>query len=176
MLLPRVALAAVVSALCCLMVTAVVWWTGDRGPGDVTAPGAGPTPVEVVRAWDARRAQAWADGDADALGALYTPGAAVGRRDVAMLETYAARGLVVEGLTTQLLAVEEVHADDDTWVLEVADRVHGGTVVGEGVRRDLPRDGVDRRRLTLRRDGETWRVASVVKVAGDGADSGGQAG
>lgn len=176
MLLPRVALAAVVSALCCLLLTLVVWWTGDHGPRDVTAPAAEPTAVEVVRAWDARRARAWADGDPAALRDLYTVGAAVGRRDVAMLEAYAARGLVVEGLTTQLVAVEEVHVDEDTWVVEVADRVHAGTVVGKGVRRELPRDGVDRRRLTLRRDGETWRVASVVQVAGDGEGSGGQAG
>lgn len=180
MLLPRAALVGVALALCCLLVTGVVWWSGEQRPERAAAEDPTPTAADVLRGWDAQRARAWAEGDVEALRALYVPGSGAGRRDVAMLRRYVERRLVVEGLTTQLLAVEEVHADEDTWVLEVTDRVHAGTVVGGGVRRALPRDGADRRRLTLRRDGERWRVAGVVALppgsVGGVASSGGQAG
>lgn len=171
MLLPRAALLGLVSAALCLLLAVVVWWsTGHRDE----AP-AGPvpelTPADVVRDWDQRRAQAWAQGDVAALRDLYAPRAAVGRRDVAMLERYVERGLVVEGLTTQLVQVQEVRGDEETWVLDVADRVHAGTVVGQGVRRALPHDNADRRRLTLRRDAGVWRVVAAVALP---ATSGGQ--
>ena len=40
---------------------------------------------EVLADWDARRADAWATGDAVALSGLYVPSSVAGRRDVAML-------------------------------------------------------------------------------------------
>ena len=55
--------------------------------------------------WDAARAEAWADGDVRRLGELYTPDSVAGRRDRAMLRAWLARGLVVRGLTTQVLAL-----------------------------------------------------------------------
>lgn len=181
MLLPRAALAGVVLAVCCLVLTGVVWWSDGTEAERTGVEAAEPaTAAGVLREWDEQRARAWADGDVAALRQLYVPGAGVGRRDVAMLRRYVERELVVEGLTTQLLAVEELHGDDDTWVLEVTDRVHAGTVVGQGVRRALPRDGADRRRLTLRRDDGRWRVAGAVVLpaagTGAGGDSGGQSG
>lgn len=183
MRLPRAALVGVISAALCLLLAVAAWWSTAERPSDGSGPD-GPAPTataaEVLRAWDRDRSAAWAAGDVEALRALYASDAPVGRRDATMLERYVERGLVVEGLTTQLVAVEEVHLDDDTWVLEVEDRVHAGTVVGAGVRRALPRDSTDRRRLTLRRHGEQWRMVSVVRLPADGSDrsdqSGGQSG
>ncbi|MDX6371551.1 MAG: hypothetical protein QOD98_539, partial [Nocardioidaceae bacterium] len=55
---------------------------------------AGPPPVELLRAWDAQRAEAWALGKPRLLRALYTPRSVAGRHDRAMLRAWAARGLV----------------------------------------------------------------------------------
>lgn len=164
MLLHRAAVVGVVVALLCLVLTGVVWWQAEPeapAPGEEKSP---LTPAQVLREWDTSRSAAWAAGDVEGLRGLYANGSAVGRRDVKMLHSYVARGLVVEGLTTQLLTVEEVDLDDDRWILEVTDRVHSGTVVGEGVRRALPQDRPSRRRLTLVRRGADWRVAQVVAV------------
>lgn len=172
---PGVAVVGLLSAAACLLLAVALWWSTSRSPAEPASPGAPSTataPSDVLRAWDEERARAWADGDVEALRALYAPRAAVGRRDVAMLERYVDRGLVVEGLVTQLLEVREVSRDDDAWVLEVADRVHGGTVVGQGVRRALPRDSADRRRLTLRRHGSGWRMVSAVALPGGGSGGG----
>jgi hypothetical protein len=122
---------------------------------------AGPPPVEVLRAWDAQRAEAWARGDPRLLAALYTPGSVAGRRDQAMLGAWAARGLVVRGLRSQLLAVHELAHTRSTWTLRVTDRLLGGLAVGQGVRRPLPRDGATTRTVRLRLVDGVWRVASV---------------
>jgi len=120
-------------------------------------------PVAVLRAWDAARSEAWAAGDTGALAALYGSESGAGRRDVAMLRAYVRRGLVVEGLGTQVLEVRELRRGDELLVLDVTDRVSGGTVVGRGVRRALPRDTVSRREVELRRRGKEWRVVEVVE-------------
>ena len=120
-----------------------------------------PPPVEVLRTWDAQRAEAWARGDARRLAALYTPGSVAGRHDLAMLSAWAARGLVVRGMRTQLLAVHELAHTRSAWTLQVTDRLVGGLAVGPGVRRPLPRDGATTRTVRLRLVGGTWVVASV---------------
>lgn len=174
MVLHRAAVVGVVAAVLCLVVTGFFWW--QAGPVTPSADDEEPprTPAQVLREWDAARATAWGAGDVEALRKLYADGSRVGRRDAAMLQQYVDRGLVVEDLTTQLLAVDEVELRDDRWILEVTDRVHAGTVVGEGVRRGLPRDQASRRRLTLVRDGSGWRVARAVPVRVEA--SGGQRG
>ena len=128
---------------------------------------ASPPPVEVLRAWDARRADAWARGDLATLASLYTPGSVAGRHDVAMLRSWSARGLVVQRLGTQLLAVEEVAHTRSTWRLRVTDRLVGGLAVGPGVRRELPRDGASTRTVRLRLVDGAWRVTSVTPGGGD---------
>jgi hypothetical protein len=130
-----------------------------------------PRPVAVLRTWDAQRARAWARGDLRALAALYTVGSVAGRRDRSMLRAWVARGLVVRGLRTQLLAVRTVEHTRTTWTLEVTDRVLGGVAVGPGVRRPLPRDRLSTRVVRLRRVDGVWRVATVR--LGGGAASGG---
>jgi hypothetical protein len=122
---------------------------------------AGPPPVEVLRTWDAQRAEAWSRGDPRLLAALYTRGSVAGRHDVAMVRAWGARGLVVRGLRTQLLAVQELAHTGSTWTLRVTDRLVGGTAVGPGVRRPLPRDGATTRIVRLRLVDGAWRVASV---------------
>ena len=67
--------------------------------------------LEVLHAWDTRRARAWAEADADALRALYVRGSAAGRADVRLLRAYAARGLVVRRLVTQVFAVRVLRSD-----------------------------------------------------------------
>lgn len=130
----------------------------------VAAPVAAPEPVAVLAAWDARRAAAWADGDAVALAGLYTPASAAGRADVAMLRRWTERGLRVDGLRMQVLAVESRVAATDRWVLDVTDRLVGGVAVGAGRRTSLPRDSWSTRRIVVRRVAGEWRVAAVRPV------------
>ena len=122
---------------------------------------AGPPPVEVLRTWDAQRAEAWARGDPGLLAALYTPGSVAGRRDGAMLRAWLARGLVVRGLQTQLLEVREVRRTASIWTLVVTDRLVGGFAVGARARRSLPRDAPTTRTVELRRVSGRWLVSAV---------------
>lgn len=128
------------------------------------APVAAPVEVSaaaVLRAWDDERAEAWARGDPARLMVLYTPGSVAGRRDRAMLRAWGARGLVVRGLRTQLLAVRELRHTWSTWTLQVTDRLAGGVAVGRGLRRPLPVDEATTRIVELRRLGGRWRVSAV---------------
>ena len=67
-----------------------------------------------------------------------------------MLRAWTSRGLAVEGLRTQLLAVRELARTRSTWTLLVTDRVVGGVAVGPDVRRPLPRDEATTRTVRLR--------------------------
>ena len=119
----------------------------------------GPTPTDVLHAWDERRAAAWADGDVPALRSLYTPGSAAGRRDAAMLRAWSARGLRVDGLRMQLLRVEVRVRTPQRMVVDVVDRVAGGFAVPGPV--PLPRDRATAHVVTLRRIAGEWRVGAV---------------
>lgn len=119
------------------------------------------SPVEVLHSWDERRATAWAAADPTALARLYTPGSPAGAADVAMLRTWQRRGLRVEHLQMQLLAVETRRRTRGRLVLVVSDRVASAVAVGDGVRRTLPRDAVTTRRLVLVRVAGEWRVAQA---------------
>ncbi len=122
---------------------------------------AGPPPVEVLRTWDARRADAWSRGDLRLLSTLYTRDSVAGRRDLAMLRAWLARGLVARGLQTQLLEVREVRRTPSTWTLIVTDRLVGGFAVGTRVRRPLPHDAPTTRTVELRRVSGSWLVSAV---------------
>jgi hypothetical protein len=138
------------------------------GPGPRSRPTIRPAAGRVVRAaavlraWDESRARAWAEGDATRLRGLYVDRA--GAADVRLLRRYAARGLRVEDLTTQLLAVEVLRHGPGRWRLRVTDRLAGGVVVGAHDRFRLPRDRADTRLVRLvRSDDGTWRVAQVSR-------------
>ena len=119
----------------------------------------------VLRTWDLARAAAWAAGDAQALRRLYAPGSRAGRVDVAMLAAWRARGLRVEGLSTQLLAVRVVRRTPHRWVLRVEDRVTRAVAVGSGQQRRLPADRAGTSVVELVSVGGAWRVASVRRAA-----------
>jgi hypothetical protein len=122
--------------------------------------------LSLLREWDRHRSQAWADGDVAALTALYTRESRTGRHDRAMLAAYAARGLRVTGLRTQMLDASLRSWTPDRVTLEVTDRVVGAQAVGRGVRISLPRVRPSTRVVSLRRVTGGWRVEEVTE-AGD---------
>ncbi len=115
----------------------------------------------MLRAWDRRRAQAWAQDDAAALRALYVRGSRTGGRDVAMLGAYHRRGLRVTTMQRQVLGVEVRAVRARTLSLLVTDRLVEGRVAGRGERLVLPRSRPATHRLVLRRTTTGWRVAEV---------------
>lgn len=145
--------------------------TTNAAPRTRVAPAAGDVGVvdavgslAVLRDWDRARAAAWEAADPAGLAALYAPGSAAGRADVAMLRRWTARGLRVEGMAMQVLAVELRRRTERRLVLVVTDRLVGAVAVGAGGRSDLPRDGATRRRLEFRRVGGDWLLASAVET------------
>jgi hypothetical protein len=163
----RVVVAALAMALLALaLVVALV--TVSRSPSRPTASAA---PVargdgdalRVLRAWDGRRAAAYAGGSARRLRDLYLPGSATGAVDVRLLEGYRARGLRVAGMRTQLLGVAVLERRPDRWTLRVTDRLAGAVAVDAGRRLRLPRDASSTRVVTMMRGGDgRWRVSTVV--------------
>lgn len=121
-------------------------------------------PLEVLRRWDRRRADAWAAADVNALRALYTQRSRAGERDAAMLQRWISRGLTVRGMQTQMLSVTVSVEQAERMVLVVTDRLSAGVAVGRGQRVRLPSDRPSTRRVTLRRQGGAWRVEAVRQV------------
>ena len=117
--------------------------------------------AEVLAAWDAERAEAWASGDVRRLRSLYTAGSVAGHRDVVMLRRWVDRGLVVRDLRTQVLDLRQVSRSPDRWVLAVTDRLAGGVATVAGVSTALPADAASSRTVTLRLVDDRWLVASV---------------
>jgi hypothetical protein len=129
---------------------------------DLTGPARPATrALAVLRAWDRRRATAWAEDDTAALRALYLPGSTTGRRDVAMLAAYHRRGLQVTTMRRQVLAVQVRDSGTQSLSLVVTDRLVEARVTGGGVRAVLPRSRPATRRIVLRRAGQGWRVEEV---------------
>ena len=154
-----------------LALTAVVLARGlpaaGRDDGDAPRPAAArdTAAVRVLRAWDARRAAAYASGSSRRLAGLYVAGSSAGTADVRVLRGYLGRGLRVRGLRMQLLTVSVVDRLDDRWRLAVTDRVAGGVAVGRGRRLALPRDRADTHVVTLMRAGDRrWRVAAASRA------------
>ena len=114
--------------------------------------------LTVLRAWDRRRATAWAEDDPTALRALYVPASSTGRRDVAMLAAYHRRGLRVTTMRRQVLAVRVRESAPRTLSLVVTDRLVEARVTGGGVRAVLPRSEPATRRIVLRHARVGWRV------------------
>ncbi len=170
--------------LVCLVAVAAglagaVWWTVSsaephpavpvaEAPGfearTVDAPGRSRPAVDVLHSWDLARARAYATGDVAVLRSLYVDGSAAGTTDVRMLRDYRRRGLRVEGMRMQLLAVEVLAHAPDRWRLLVTDRLHGAVAVGpSGTRTPLPRDQASTRTVALRLRGGTWQVTHVSR-------------
>lgn len=170
---PRLLVPILVVGLLVGVFVVLAWPTTDSGGRHrETPPIASPSAsaraeaeaADLLRAWDRQRAAAWASGDAASLAALYVPGASAGAADVAMLGDWAARGLAVDGLTTQLLAVRVLAHGPRRWVLGVRDRVTGAVATGAGTTVPLPAGTELEREVVLRRVDGAWRVASVRPV------------
>jgi hypothetical protein len=175
---PRRLLPVLTAVACALVVATLVVGHGrpdgtgradaPRPEATAAAPGRpAPGPAVVLAAWDERRAAAWARGDAGALADLYVPGSRSGAADVRLLRAYAARGLRVEGLTTQVLALRVVEQSSRRLVLVVTDRVVGGSAVGGAAPVALPADRASARRVVLVRQRGRW----VVEEARDQASA-----
>jgi hypothetical protein len=134
---------------------------GQVGGSDRPATSSVSRAATVLRAWDRRRARAWADDDRSAVRALYVPGSRAGRRDLAMLAAYHQRGLRVTTMKRQVLAMDVVTRTADTWALEVTDRLAEARVGRNGSSRVLPRSRPATRRIELRRVADTWKVVEV---------------
>jgi hypothetical protein len=133
-----------------------------RVPTRVDAPSsAASRAAEVLRAWDRRRADAWATGDVAALARLYTPGSRTGARDVADLRRWHARGLRVIGLRQQVAALRVRVQMSRRLALTVTDRTVDGIAVGHW-RTALPVSAWAIHRIGLRLVHGRWLVDEVV--------------
>lgn len=175
---PRRLLPVLAAVACaCLVATLVV---GVTRPGEraVTARPplrgeASTSPAAILAAWDRRRASAWAEGDAEALRRLYADGSRTGSADVRLLHHYLRRGLAVEGLRTQVLALRVVERSSSRLVVVVTDRVVGGRAVGRGAPSPitLPADRASTRRVVVVRQGGQWLVAEARDQASAAAST-----
>ncbi|WP_139983987.1 hypothetical protein [Nocardioides litoris] len=178
--LPHAVIAVLLVALCAIVAACVLVVTGDppapvavgREERPAAAPPAvsaspAPTPPpadgprEVLRGWDAARADAWAAADPRALAELYTPGSVAGRRDVAMLRAWSRRGVRVDGLETQVLDLRVVERGPRRLALVVTDRVAAVVVGPTRLTGDQPST---RRVVLVRASAAGWRVAAVSPV------------
>jgi hypothetical protein len=126
--------------------------------------------LTVLRAWDERRAAAYAAGDPVRLRKLYLPKSVSGDNDRRVFQTYAMRGLTVERMRTQVLRVEVTEYAHDSLTLVVTDRLAVAVAVGTDTRVRLPRDQASTRQIELRRVGEEWLVAEVRAVESQTGD------
>ncbi|WP_300406159.1 hypothetical protein [Nocardioides sp.] len=138
-------------------------------PGTSTETSAPPTSTarEVLREWDRRREAAWIAADEEALSRLYVRDAVAGRRDVALLQRWTARGAHVTTLEPQVLEVSVVREAPRRLVLRVTDRLALVVARIDGEVTRTPGGSPSTRLLGLRRGPEVtsrWRVASVRPV------------
>ena len=163
--LPTVVIVGLVTVALSSVVVTVVGLRREPTPVADPAPPVATRPevaaAEVLAAWDAERAEAWATGDVRRLRALYTPGSVAGHRDATRLRRWLDRGLVVTGLHTQVLSLQEVARAPGRLVLSVTDRIVGGVALGTGSRSPLPVDRSTTRTITLVRQHDAWAVAAV---------------
>lgn len=146
------------------VVLLVISWCGTPAahagrPGAEWSPAASAA-LRVLHRWDDARAAAWVGEDRAALRSLYVPGSSAAAADVRRLGDYAARGIRVVVLRTQIFSVRVLARGPRRLQLDIVDRS-----IGSGVGRTrcvaLP---VRRPRLRTvdfwRRHGR-WLVASV---------------
>jgi hypothetical protein len=118
--------------------------------------------LAVLRAWDDRRADAYAEGSESRLASLYVPRSSAGAADVRLLRAYSARRVRVRGMHTQVLALSVLDRGRDRLRVVVTDRLTGARAVRAGGETRLPRDSATSRVVTLvRAPGAGWRVATV---------------
>ncbi|MFC0628271.1 protein kinase domain-containing protein [Kribbella deserti] len=121
--------------------------------------------LATLRMLDRRRAEAFAVGDSSRLEAIYAPGSAPWQRDLALLDDYRRRGLLVQGLTMKIESVAIQREASTSAVLRVVDRLSAGVVLDHRGRRTvLPPGAPASRLITLTRFGKEWRIVSIVSA------------
>jgi hypothetical protein len=173
---PRTAAALVL--VVCLLVAGVLALRhpGSRVPqgSPVAAPEPAPTEpapsgpavraAQVLEEWQEARARAYATGDVAALRALHVPGSQAGRRDVAVLQAYAARGVRLD-LTARSDRVAVLVARPRVLVLRERARLQA-VARHAGRERVLPVHEPQWRRIVLRLLGGRWRLSSATEPTG----------
>jgi hypothetical protein len=143
----------------------VVATAGDESPpARSTSTGVESDTVRLLRAWDHRRARAYAKGDPAALAALYVAGSRTGAADVAVLRGYLDRDLRVTGMRTQLLGADVVERGVRRLTVLVTDVLTGAVATSGDRRWALPRDRPSTRRVVLVRVAGEWRVEEAYAV------------
>ncbi|WP_109508695.1 hypothetical protein [Nocardioides speluncae] len=150
------------------MLTGALWQLDRAGRAEAPAESRQESPpsereraLMVLRDWDARRSEAYATADVTALMRLYAADSSAGANDVAMLRRYAARGLRVTGIRTQILAADVRELSATTMRLRVTDRMVGARAVSRSETVDLPRDRASTRTISFVRRHGSWVVAEV---------------
>ena len=134
----------------------------EAAPGPVVTGAARLPASDVLRKWDQARSRAFAEGDVAALRRLYVDGSDAGTSDARLLRAYQRRGLRVEGMRMQLLALEVLDRGPRRLRVLVTDRLTGAVAVGHDGRTRLPRDQATTRVVELRRGpDDVWRMGSV---------------
>nr|MCW2729073.1 hypothetical protein [Aeromicrobium sp.] len=109
---------------------------------------------------DRARAEAFASADPSRLDAVYVPGSDGLQEDAAVIGAYAQRDARVVGAELRVLSCRVVRVSRDRVRLEVVDQLGPSRVVwDDGASADLPRDRPSRRRVTLARTSEGWRIS-----------------
>ena len=121
--------------------------------------------LEVLRSWDARRAEAYAAGDVAGLRRLHVPGSPLARQDVAVLRRYRERGLRVTRLEQQVFSVDVHEAGARAVTMTVVERL-ARTPVRRSERPQsgsgqwvLPASGFELRTLRFERAAAGWRLS-----------------
>jgi hypothetical protein len=135
-----------------------------KWPASTPTSAAGPAHwVHEFRRLDALRETAWRAGSPAGLRAVYVQGSGAHRIDEMWLSSYARRGLVVRGISVDLLSLRVVARSAGRVWLEVLDRLGPAVAVdGHGHERALPRDEPTRHRIELRRVDGDWRIAKIT--------------
>lgn len=169
---------AILGTLCALLIVAMAssHWSGvgaaqsRREPSvaaaSTPAARAAADPLAELRAWDRRRAAAWAATDPVALQRLYRQGSVAGAKDVALLRRYRREGWRVEGLTPQIVRAAIVGRSAQARVVELRDRLPTATLISSTGRREPTAATPLRwRQVLLCRVAGRWVVAEVLAVA-----------
>jgi hypothetical protein len=157
---------ATVAAVAVLLAVLAGWSLPTRSSAGALPPT--PDWARTLTALDAARSAAFARADARGLDAVYVPGSAPHRSDTALLTRHARRGERVADLHLVVVRATATATSPGEATLDVTDRLLPYTVVdrmGRVVRR-WPGRGDQHWRITLHKNGSTWRIAAVSLVGG----------
>jgi len=119
-----------------------------------------PSAIDLLHAWDARRASAYVHDDPGALSRLYVDHSGAGPRDLALLRSYDSAGVRVRSMDTQVFASRVSATARGRVVIDLVDRV---LATGDDGRRcvQVPASPPRSHRVVLRQVGGRWLMESV---------------